>query len=63
VKLVAKLQKNPFVETSFLPDRERARHEEDVRKQIELEYELRDKVGVPGIIVNRGERMESGSQC
>jgi len=45
-KKVAKLQKNPWVDTSFLPDRERAKHEEDIRKEIELEYELRDQVGV-----------------
>ena len=38
------LQKNPETDTSFLPDRERAQHEEEVRKQIEREYELQDQV-------------------
>ena len=39
------LQKNPETDTSFLPDRERAQHEEEVRKQVEREYELQDQVG------------------
>ena len=41
---VVKLQKNPNAETSFLPDREREQQEEDMRRQIQQEYELRQQV-------------------
>lgn len=36
--------KNPEAETSFLPDRDREQKEEALRRQIEMEYELREQV-------------------
>ena len=41
---VQNISKNPEAETSFLPDRDRELKEEALRRQIEMEYELREQV-------------------
>lgn len=43
-KAAARLGKNPEAHTDFLPDRDREKYEEATRKQIELEYEIRQQV-------------------
>ena len=40
----AKMGKDPTVATDFLPDRERERVEEDLRRKLRQEYELRQQV-------------------
>ena len=44
-----KMGKDPHVDTEFLPDRDRAKKEEDLRKQIQQEYELRQQVRFPQV--------------
>ena len=46
-KLGGRLGKNPEVQTDFLPDKDREKFEESTRKQIELEYEIRQQVQTP----------------
>ena len=41
-----KVSKNPEAETSFLPDRDRELEEEALKRQIEMEYELREQVRI-----------------
>lgn len=43
-KVLSRLGKNPEAATEFLPDRDREKFEEATRKQIELEYEIRQQV-------------------